>query len=143
VLYHLSSSNTAVRKLGSDLADGAPPGFPGVWDGSDGVRMGMKDMSDLIRPGCEEGVGVNGSEGVVWELLDLRSEGCGYINVWAEEVLSSHHPSPFHINVTASSDPCHTTIDSLNNDRALHHYQYPNARARHLTSRVTRSHCHS
>jgi len=41
--------------------------------------MGIKDLSDLIRPGFEEDVGVNGCKGVVWELLDLRSESCGYI----------------------------------------------------------------
>lgn len=58
---------SAIRPLeiGGDLADVAPPGFPGVWDGSDDSRMGIKDVSDLIRPGCEEDVGVNGCEGVV------------------------------------------------------------------------------
>jgi hypothetical protein len=31
------SSHTAVRGLGGGLADGAPPGFPGVWDGNESV----------------------------------------------------------------------------------------------------------
>jgi hypothetical protein len=88
------SSDTAVRGLRGGVADGAPPGFPGVWDGSDGVRMGIKDMSDLIRPGCEDEQGVNGGHGYTRELWS-SDRRCRYINKGMRGISSSlHHLIP-------------------------------------------------